>query len=116
MKRLRVVLIKPSKYSIDGSVECFKTGLIPDATLYHIASLTHDRIGNVPVVVHTVDEYIRQEAEAEYPLRGDLQPVYGADKRWLEYLPNVVINPPEPTELARYWAPLLGLYPVRGCP
>ena len=58
MTQLRVVLIKPSKYAVDGSVERFKKGFLPNATLYHIASLTPARIGDVPVTVHTVDEYV----------------------------------------------------------
>jgi hypothetical protein len=193
MTQLRVVLIKPSKYGIDGSVERFKKGYLPNATLYHIASLTPERIGNVKVVVHIVDEYVWTDlsylqwlhhepdvitllalvgvqshqfhraldlaayarhhgilhciiggphpmtcdttslqgrgvsfalAEAELiwyqilkdALAGELRPVYGTDRRWAEKLPNVVINPPKPEELARYRAPLLGIYPVRGCP
>lgn len=193
MTQLRVVLIKPSKYSIDGSVERFKKGYMPNATLWHIASLTPERIGNVPIQVMTVDEYVWQDlsylhwlhhdpdvitlvalvgvqshqfhraldlaayarhhgvrhciiggphpmtcdttslqgrgvsfalAEAELiwrriledALAGELQPVYGADQRWAEQLPSVVINPPSPDDLGRYGAPILGLYPVRGCP
>jgi len=193
MTQLRVVLIKPSKYRIDGSVERFKKGFMPNATLYQIASLTPEKIGDVHVTVHTVDEYVWQDldylrwlrhdpdvttlvalvgvqshqfhraldlaayarhhgvrhciiggphpmtcdtsslqgrgvsfalAEAELiwqqilddAIAGELQPVYGADRRWAEQLPNSVINPPSKVDLARYWAPLLGLYPVRGCP
>jgi len=193
MAQLRVVLIKPSKYGIDGSVERFKKGYMPNATLWHIASLTPKRIGDVPVTVHTIDEYVWQDleylrllhhdpdvitlvalvgvqshqfhraldltayarhqgvrhciiggphpmtcdtaslqgrgvsfalAEAELiwheiledAIMGELRPVYGADRRWAEQLPPVVINPPSPTDLLRYGAPILGLYPVRGCP
>src|SRR3990172_13240002 len=58
MTQLRVVLIKPSKYAVDGSVGRFKKGFLPNATLYHIASLTPARIGDVPVTVHTVDQYV----------------------------------------------------------
>lgn len=193
MTQLRVVLIKPSKYSMDGSVERFKKGYMPNATLWYIASLTPERIGDVPVVVHTVDEYVWQNldylnllqhdpgvvtlvalvgvqshqfhraldltayalhhgirhcviggphpmtcdtsslqgkgvsfalAEAELiweriledALAGELKPVYGDNQRWAKQLPGVVINPPNSTDLARYGAPVLGLYPVRGCP
>jgi hypothetical protein len=193
MAQLRVVLIKPSKYGIDGSVERFKKGYLPNATLWHIASLTPERIGDVPVTVHTIDEYVWQDleylrllhhdpdvitlvalvgvqshqfhraldltayarhhgvrhciiggphpmtcdtaslqergvsfalAEAELIWReiledaiaGELRPVYGADQRWTEQLPNLVINPPDVTVLTRYTSPMLGLYPVRGCP
>lgn len=193
MTQLRVVLIKPSKYGLDGSVERFKKGYLPNATLYHIASLTPGRIGDVPVAVHTIDEYVRQDleylrllrhdpgvitlvalvgvqshqfhraldlaayarhhgvrhciiggphtmtcdttelqgrgvsfalAEAELIWRdilddavsGELQPAYGAEQRWTTSLPDLVINPPALEELARYTAPMLGIYPVRGCP
>jgi hypothetical protein len=60
-------------------------------------------------------ELIWQEI-LEDALTGELQPVYGTGQRWADKLPSTVINPPSPTDLARYWAPLLGLYPVRGCP
>jgi len=193
VRKLRIVLIKPSKYEADGSVQRFKKGYMPNATLYHIASLTPARIGNVPVTIHTVDEYIHQDldylhllrrdpdfdslvalvgvqshqlhraldlaayalehgvnncviggphamtcdtsdlqgrgvsfalAEAELvwqqiledTLTGELRPVYGREKRWAEQLPNLVITPPKSEDLARYGAPVLGLYPVRGCP
>lgn len=52
----------------------------------------------------------------EDALQGELHPVYGADRRWAEHLTGVVINPPSLDDLARYAAPILGLYPVRGCP
>lgn len=193
MTQLRVVLIKPSKYGVDGAVERFKKGYMPNATLWHIASLTPERISDVPVTVHTIDEYVWQDleylrllhhdpdvttlvalvgvqshqfhraldlaayarhhgvrhciiggphpmtcdtaslqgrgvsfalAEAELiwheilddAIMGELRPVYGADRRWTERLPSVVINPPTQQDLARYGAPILGLYPVRGCP
>lgn len=193
MPQLRVVLIKPSKYGLDGSVERFKKGYMPNATLWHIASLTPSQIRNVPVTVHTVDEYVWQDldylrllhhdpdvitlvalvgvqshqfhraldlaayarhhgvhhcviggphpmtcdttslqgrgvsfalAEAELiwqqiledAIADKLQPVYGAERRWANQLPSVVVNPPSQADLARYGAPILGLYPVRGCP
>ena len=193
MTQLRVVLIKPSKYGVDGSVERFKKGFLPNATLYHIASLTPARIGDVPVTVHRVDEYVWQDldylrwlhqdpdvitlvalvgvqshqfhraldlaayarhhgvrhcviggphvmtcdtsmlqgrgvsfamAEAELiwqqilddALADELQPLYGKNQRWATQLPGTVINPPGSVELARYALPMLGLYPVRGCP
>ncbi len=193
MTQLRVVLIKPSKYAVDGSVERFKKGFLPNATLFHVASLTPARIGDVPVTVHRVDEYVWQDldylnllrhesgvitvlalvgvqshqfhraldlaayarhhgvrhcviggphpmtcdtsmfqnrgvsfvmAEAELvwqqiledAVAGELLPVYGRDQRWATELQGIVINPPGPEELARYALPMLGLYPVRGCP
>lgn len=193
MTQLRVVLIKPSKYGVDGVVERFKKGFMPNATLYHIASLTPEFIRETPIEVQIVDEYVWQDlsylrwlhrdpdvitllalvgvqshqfhraldlaayarhhgvrhciiggphpmtcdttslqgrgvsfalAEAELiwsqilndALGDELRPVYGANRRWAEQVPDLIIDPPSATDLARYWAPLLGLYPVRGCP
>ncbi len=56
--RLRVVLIKPSKYGVDGAVERFRVGYLPNATLYHIASLTPATHRGATVEVHTIDEYV----------------------------------------------------------
>jgi hypothetical protein len=190
---LKVVLIKPSKYAADGLVERFKTGFMPNATLFHIAGLTPKKINNVPVIVHTVDEYVRDDldylkllttdpdsttlvalvgvqshqfhraldlaayavehgvrhcviggphvmtcdtsqfqnrgisfalAEAEViwkeilsdAIEGELKPVYGTDQRWAPTLAGPIIEPPSPEDMTNYWSPLLGLYPVRGCP
>jgi hypothetical protein len=49
-------------------------------------------------------------------LEGELQPLYGSGQRWAEQLPDAVIDPPSAADLARYTAPMLGLYPARGCP
>ncbi len=61
--RLRVVLIKPSKYEPDGWVQRFRLGFMPNATLWHMRSLTPDRIGDVPVEVHAIDEYVQPNAD-----------------------------------------------------
>ncbi|MDZ7839243.1 MAG: radical SAM protein [Gammaproteobacteria bacterium] len=56
--KLRVVLIKPSKYAPDGTLDRYRVGYLPNATLYHIASLTPAVIRGVPVEVRTIDEYV----------------------------------------------------------
>ena len=61
MKYLRVVLVKPSKYAKGGAVERFVKGFMPNASLYHIASLTPGEISGVRLDVHTVDEYVRTD-------------------------------------------------------
>lgn len=61
--KLRVVLVKPSKYTPEGAVERFQTGFMPNATLYHIASLTPATVQGVDVEVHTVDEYVRRDLD-----------------------------------------------------
>ncbi len=195
MTTLKVVLIKPSKYAVDGYVERFKTGYMPNATLYHIASLTPKNINSVKVSIHTIDEYVRDDldylkllqpdpdtdcttlvaivgvqshqfhraldlaafahnngvrhciiggphpmtcdttqfqysgisfalAEAEViwsevlkdAISGELKPVYGLDGRWAQVLNGPIIEPPSKEDLKHYILPLLGLYPVRGCP
>jgi hypothetical protein len=174
-------------------VERFKTGFMPNATLFHIASLTPKKVSNVPVTVHTVDEYVKTDldylklltkdpgyitlvalvgvqshqfhraldlaayarkhgvrhciiggphvmtcdtsqfqnrgisfalAEAEVvwkeilsdAITGELKQVYGIDQRWSKKLEGPIIDPPSPEDMTSYWSPLLGLYPVRGCP
>ena len=47
---------------------------------------------------------------------GESQPLDGRGQRWAQQLPGTVITPRGAAELARYTAPMLGLYPVRGCP
>jgi hypothetical protein len=71
MTSLRVTLIKPSKYGIDGTVERFKKGFLPNATLYHIAAMTPARVGDVPVNIHLVDEYVWQDLDYLRWLRRD---------------------------------------------
>ena len=65
------MLVKPSKYGVDGAVERFKKGFMPNATLYHLASLTPQRIGDTAVRVHTIDEYVWQDLSYLELLRRD---------------------------------------------
>lgn len=58
---LRVVLVKPSKYGVDGRVERFRRGFMPNSTLYHLASLTPAAVAGRPVRVETVDEYVETD-------------------------------------------------------
>lgn len=191
--KLRVVLLKPSKYRIDGFVERFSSGFMPNATLSHISSLTPEKIGETSISVEYIDEYIRPDlkylkslhsvpgeqtlvaivgvqshqfqraldvaayaklngaehviiggphpmtcdtsglhdcgvsfslSEAEVVWRevirdainGELSPTYGATKRWADAIADVEFRPPPPEEVNRHWVPMVGLYPVRGCP
>jgi radical SAM superfamily enzyme YgiQ (UPF0313 family) len=52
----------------------------------------------------------------EDAIRGELQPVYGREQRWAEEIDAPVLIPPSKRDLRRYVAPLLGIYPARGCP
>ena len=58
---LRVVIIKPSKYLPDGSVERFRRGFMPNSTVPYIRSMTPSVVGGTPVEVHTVDEYVHTD-------------------------------------------------------
>ncbi|KAA3624604.1 MAG: radical SAM protein [Proteobacteria bacterium] len=193
MKKLRVVLVKPGKYAVDGAVERFQKGFMPNASLYHLASLTPSQVADVKLEVHTVDEYVRGDldyldllsqdtscqtllalvgvqshqfhraldlaayaksrgvehcviggphamtcdttdmhgrgvsfalAEAEVvwmdiledAVAGQIKDVYSPGMRWRKRLDGAVVQPPAAAELERYVLPMLGLYPVRGCP
>jgi hypothetical protein len=56
--KLRVVVIKPSKYNPRGLVDRFWKGFMTNSTIYYIASLIPREVAGVPVEVHTIDEYV----------------------------------------------------------
>ena len=62
------------------------------------------------------------EAELVWPrilldaAEGELQPVYGRERRWQQELEAPVVVPSGRKDLSRYVVPMLGLYPARGCP
>ena len=192
MTPLRVVIIKPSKYREDGSVERFRWGFMPNSTVPYLRSMTPATIDTHPIEVHAIDEYVhtdleylpllrrsggghtllalvgvqshqfhraldlaayaRQQgcqaviggphvmtcdtspmhgsgvsfAQAEAELvwtdilqdaaQGELQPVYGRDRRWQQELEAPTLVPPPQSDLRRYVVPMLGVYPARGCP
>ncbi len=49
-------------------------------------------------------------------IRGELEPVYGAEQRWQQELQAPVLQVPSKQDLQRYVVPMLGIYPARGCP
>jgi hypothetical protein len=69
--KLRVVIVKPSKYGPDGAVERFRRGFMPNSTLPFLASLTPRSIEGTPVTVHTVDEYVQTSLDYLDLLRKD---------------------------------------------
>jgi Radical SAM superfamily len=62
-QELRVVIVKPSKYDPDGSVERFRWGFMPNATVRYLASLTPQRVGDVACTVQAIDEYVQTDLE-----------------------------------------------------
>ena len=69
--RLRVVILKPSKYGEDGFVERFRWGFMPNGTVPHLRSMTPTRVGGLSCEVHTVDEYVHTDLEYLSLLRGE---------------------------------------------
>src|SRR5256885_2012898 len=185
---LRVVIIKPSKYGVDGYVERFRRGFMPNSTVPYIRSMTPSSIDGIAIETHAIDEYVQTDiryldllrhpattllalvgvqshqfqraldlsafakangvrhcviggphpmtcetsmlqnrgvsfalAEAEIvweqiirdAIGGELQPLYGRDRRWAEELPSPVLIPPSKRDLRRYIVPMLGIYPAR---
>jgi hypothetical protein len=60
-KPLRVVLVKPSKYGLDGGVERFRRGFMPNSTLAHLAGLTPRSLGQHPIERQAIDEYVETD-------------------------------------------------------
>jgi hypothetical protein len=56
--KLRVVLVKPSKYARDGFVDRFRRGIMPNSTLPHLRSMTPDGLE-----VHAIDEYVHTDLD-----------------------------------------------------
>jgi radical SAM superfamily enzyme YgiQ (UPF0313 family) len=52
----------------------------------------------------------------EDAISGQLRPVYGAAQRWQAQLDAPVLIPPSAEYLRRYFVPMIGIYPARGCP
>lgn len=191
--RLRVLLLKPSKYATDGYVERFRKGFMPNSTLAHMRSLTAASAVGDRCETVAIDEYVESDLDYLELLRGEpgratllalvgvqshqlhraldlaawasergvehcvlggphamtcdttdlqgrgvsfalaeaetiwsailhdafaggLAPVYGRNQRWEGELDPPALIPPTRRDLRRYAAPLLGIYPARGCP
>jgi hypothetical protein len=190
--RLRVVLLKPSKYGTDGYVERFRRGFMPNSTVPYLRSMTPASFEGAAIEIHAIDEYVQTDldylkllhmnsyptllalvgvqshqfqrsldlaayarahgvnhcviggphpmtcdtsmlhnrgvsfalAEAEMiwlqilhdAIRGELAPVYGQEQRWQQILDAPVLIPPTARDLRRYFLPMIGIYPARGCP
>jgi hypothetical protein len=61
--KLRVVVIKPSKYNPQGLVDRFWKGFMTNSTIYYIASLIPVEVAGVAVEVHTIDEYVEPDLD-----------------------------------------------------
>lgn len=55
---LKVVIIKPSKYMVDGTVERFHRGFMPNSTVPHIRSMVPAFANQQPTETRAIDEYV----------------------------------------------------------
>jgi hypothetical protein len=67
---LRVVILKPSKYTPDGHVERFRWGFMPNSTVPYVRSMTPAEVNGTPTDVHTIDEYVHTDLRYLSLLRG----------------------------------------------
>lgn len=72
--RLRVIVLKPSKYGADGIVERFRRGFMPNSTVPYLASMTSPEIAGASIEVHSVDEYVQTDLEYLRLLEGGGSP------------------------------------------
>lgn len=68
--RLRVVILKPSKYGPDGFVERFRRGFMPNSTVPYLRSMTPSSIEGVPIETIAIDEYVRTDLDYLQLLHG----------------------------------------------
>lgn len=61
VKKLRLIILKPSKYTSKGYVDRYRWGFMPNSTLPHIRSMTPSRLRGVPIEVITIDEYVHTD-------------------------------------------------------
>src|SRR2546425_9487306 len=58
---LRVVIIKPSKYGMNGYVERFRRGFMPNSTVPYLRSMTPTSVYGVEIETHSIDEYVQTD-------------------------------------------------------
>lgn len=71
MKTLRIIILKPSKYAVDGYVERFHKGFMPNSTVPHLRSMVPAMVGDIPVELHVIDEYVHTSLGYLELLRSD---------------------------------------------
>ena len=61
MRNLRVLILKPSKYGVDGRVERYRRGFMPNATIPYLRSMTPRAIEGCSIETHMIDEYVQTD-------------------------------------------------------
>ena len=73
-QNLKVIILKPSKYGLDGYVDRFRRGFMPNATVPFIRERHPATIENRRVEVHCIDEYVQADLSYLNLLRGSDTP------------------------------------------
>jgi hypothetical protein len=60
-RSLKVVVLKPSKYTVDGVVERFRRGFMPNSTVPYVRSMTPPEVDDTAIEVHSIDEYVHRD-------------------------------------------------------
>src|SRR5262249_32388060 len=63
MKKLRVVILKPSKYGKDGHVERYRRGFMPNGTIPYLSSMTPQYHDGWTIETHIIDEYVQTDLQ-----------------------------------------------------
>ncbi|HEY2934596.1 MAG TPA: radical SAM protein [Acidobacteriota bacterium] len=63
MKKLRVVILKPSKYGPNGHVERFRWGFMPNSTVPYLRSMTPRVVEGHTVETFAIDEYVQSDLD-----------------------------------------------------
>ena len=62
-EKLRVVILKPSKYGLNGYVERFRRGFMPNSTVPYMRSMTPAELDGTPIETICIDEYVHTELD-----------------------------------------------------
>ncbi len=60
---LKVVIIKPSKYLVDGTVERFHRGFMPNSTIPHMRSMVPAWVNQQATETYAIDEYVHKDLQ-----------------------------------------------------
>src|SRR5262245_44839895 len=71
---VRIVIIKPSNYGVDGYVERFRRGFMPNSTVPYLRSMTPSSLDGVTIETHAIDEYVQTDLRYLDLLRYSEQP------------------------------------------
>lgn len=72
--KLRVLILKPSKYDADGHVQRFRRGFMPNATLPYLRSMTPPEFEGHTIETRVIDEYVQTDLTYLRQLKGEDSP------------------------------------------